>query len=415
VADGLPDFDLDLNVSVFETNIRVVGGLLSAHALAASPRARVGHRELPARPAPRPRRPGRRRGRAVAGGRGRGSRAQRASGGRELLALAADLGERLLPAFDTKTGIPYGTVNLAGGGAVPPGETPVASTAGGGSLSLELAVLSALTGDPRFGDAAARAVRALFDRRSKLGLLGKHIDVRTGRWTEGLSGIGSNSDSFYEYLIKMYCMFGEEEFYQMFLTTYGAIERYNRAGDWYNDVDMNTGAVRRRRFENLMAFWPGTQLLIGDMRPAQSTLNAMFKVWRSYGFIPEEFDFVKWELVDGGTSPTYPLRPELIESTLHMYEATKDSAWLWAGKDFLDSLQYTKGKMIWQNDNSLHIGWECGYATINVGTLELEDTMPSFFLAETAKYLYLLFDRDNFIHQQPYIFSTEAHPFLATD
>jgi len=47
-----------------------------------------------------------------------------------------------------------------------------------------------------------------------------------------------------------------------------------------------------------------------------------------------------------------------------------------------------------------------------VATLELEDMMPSFFLAETAKYLYLLFDDQNFLHDRPYVFSTEAHPFL---
>mmetsp|Transcript_38000 Transcript_38000/g.50045 ORF Transcript_38000/g.50045 Transcript_38000/m.50045 type:complete len:1155 (-) Transcript_38000:35-3499(-) len=364
VADHA-DFALDLNVSVFETNIRVLGGLLSAHVFANS------HIEFQSE-------------REYAG---------------ELLNLAVDIGERLLPAFDTRTGIPYGTVNLLSG--VPPEETPIASTAGGGSLSLEFSILSALTGNASFGDAATRAVRELYNRKSRLHLLGKHIDVRSGRWTEGLSGIGSNSDSFYEYLIKMYCMFGDEEYYQMFLTTYGAIERYNRVGDWYNDVDMNTGAVRRRRFENLMAFWPGMQLLVGDINPATKTLNAMYKVWRNHGFIPEQFDFVKWELVMGGTSHTYPLRPELIESTMLMYEATKDKSWLWAGRDFLDSLEYARV--------------DCGFATVNVDTLGLQDAMPSFFLAETAKYLYLLFDRDNFIHQQPYIFSTEAHPFLVTD
>jgi len=366
VADGITDFAFDVNVSVFETNIRVLGGLLSAHMLATSLAEQIFLR-------------------------------RKYSG--ELLDLAQDIGNRLLPAFETKTGIPYGTVNLISG--VPPGEVSIASTAGGGSLSLEFSVLSALTGDSVYGDAAVGAVRGLYHRKSKLHLLGKHIDIHTGRWTESMSGIGSNSDSFYEYLIKMYCMFGEEEFYQMFLTTYGAIEKHNRIGDWYNDVDMYTGAVKRRRFENLMAFWPGMQILVGDTKPAVRTLNAMYKVWRDHGFIPEEYDFVRWELVYGGSSHTYPLRPELIESTLHLYEATKDQSWLWAGKDFLDSLKHAKVA--------------CGFATVNVHTLGHEDTMPSFFLAETAKYLYLLFDRDNFIHKKPYIFSTEAHPFLVSD
>jgi hypothetical protein len=45
-----------------------------------------------------------------------------------------------------------------------------------------------------------------------------------------------------------------------------------------------------------------------------------------------------------------------------------------------------------------------------VNTLELQDSMPSFFLAETLKYLYLLFDENHAIFDSASIFSTEAHP-----
>ncbi len=74
-----------------------------------------------------------------------------------LLSLALDLGERLMPAFSTKTGIPYGTVNLRKG--VPSGETEISSTAGAGSLILEFEVLSRLVGDRSFGDAASNAAK----------------------------------------------------------------------------------------------------------------------------------------------------------------------------------------------------------------------------------------------------------------
>jgi len=37
--------------------------------------------------------------------------------------------------------------------------------------------------------------------------------------------------------------------------------------------------------------------------------------------------------------------------------------------------------------------------------------MESFFLSETLKYLYLLFERDNFVNRGSYIFSTEGHLF----
>ena len=106
-----------------------------------------------------------------------------------LLTLAHDLGIRLLTAFSTETGIPYGTVNLLYG--IPPGETSVASLAGGGTLSIEMELLSRLTGDERFGQAARLATRALWGRRSNnFDLLGKHIDVHSGQWRESLSGIG---------------------------------------------------------------------------------------------------------------------------------------------------------------------------------------------------------------------------------
>ena len=138
ISTDLPDFNLDANVSVFETTIRVLGGLLSAHLMAIDPklniyvrfcflfllscvkflvtkicytlsRLLVSHQDKHTAP----------------------------YDGR-LLSLSLDLGERLLPAFETRTSIPYGTVNLRYG--VPRGETKIASTAGAGSLLLEFQV-----------------------------------------------------------------------------------------------------------------------------------------------------------------------------------------------------------------------------------------------------------------------------------
>ena len=72
---------------------------------------------------------------------------------------------------------------------------------------MEFEVLSSLVGDVRFGDAAFVAAQALFSRRSFLGLLGKHIHTGTGQWHETSSGVGSNADSFYEYLLKGHLLF----------------------------------------------------------------------------------------------------------------------------------------------------------------------------------------------------------------
>ncbi|DBA01670.1 TPA: hypothetical protein N0F65_010321 [Lagenidium giganteum] len=358
------DFDLDTEVSVFETTIRVLGGLLSAHLFAKDDSLRL----FP-----------------------------EGEYNDELLRLAVDLGDRLMPAFATATGIPYGTVNLRRG--VPHGETPVASTAGAGSLTMEFTMLSVLTGDQKYANAARRAVRALFERRSHLGLLGKHIDTKTGDWTESLSGPGSNSDSFYEYLFKMYATFGDAESLVMFENVYTAVMQYNRHGDWYADVSMWSGCGHGGIvFENLVAFWPGMQTSIGHLSSAKQSMNSFYRVWREYGFVPEQFNVLKWKPVRGRGS-RYPLRPELIESTFYMHEATKDSSWLRAGAHFVHSLQK-------------HSKTRCGYATIaDIETKEQENTMPSFFLSETCKYLYLLFNTTHFIRNGNYVMTTEAHPF----
>ena len=116
-----------------------------------------------------------------------------------LLDLAVDAARRLLPAFDTPTGMPYGTVNLRHG--VPKGETPVTCTAGVGTFIVEFASLSRLTGDPVFENTAMRALNSLWGIKSSVGLFGNHVDVESGKWTATEAGIGAGVDSYYEYLV----------------------------------------------------------------------------------------------------------------------------------------------------------------------------------------------------------------------
>lgn len=362
-------FDIDVNVSVFEVTIRVLGGLLSAHQMAVDAQLGIYN----------------------------DTTSERYDGG--LLKLAIDLGDRLLPAFKTNTGIPYGTVNLRSG--VPTGETEIASTAGAGTLIVEFEVLSSLSQNRQYGDVAYAALTGLFNRRSSIGLLGKHIHIDTGAWFESVSGIGSNSDSFYEYLLKAYLLFRHKDMFTMFTTTYSAIKRFVQSGDWFRDVDMFNGKLRRHRTENLHAFWPGMEATLGFSESGARSLNAFYSVWYDLGFLPEELDDSQWLQGKVSINGYYPLRPELIESTYLQYRTTMDRSWLVAGEVFLDSLE-----------QKTSVANNCGYASIsNVETGTLKDEMPSFFLSETLKYLYLLFDETNFVHSRDYIFSTEAHPF----
>nr|KAF6329903.1 ER degradation enhancing alpha-mannosidase like protein 2 [Myotis myotis] len=285
------DFDIDVNASVFETNIRVVGGLLSAHLL--SKKAGV---EVEA-------------GWPCAG---------------PLLSMAEEAARKLLPAFQTPTGMPYGTVNLLHG--VNPGETPVTCTAGIGTFIVEFATLSSLTGDPVFEDVARVALMRLWESRSDIGLS-----------------------------------------------------------------------------------------LIGDIDNAMRTFLNYYTVWKQFGGLPEFYNIPQGYTVEKREG--YPLRPELIESAMYLYRATGDPTLLELGRDAVESIEKISKV-------------ECGFATIkDLRDHKLDNRMESFFLAETVKYLYLLFDPTNFIHNNGstfdavitpygecilgaggYIFNTEAHP-----
>lgn len=132
-------FDLDSRVQVFEVTIRVLGGLLSAHLLAID----------------------RKLGFYIDWYHG------------ELLDLAKDLGDRLMPAFETLYGLPFPRVNLRYG--VDPAEVRACCTAGAGTLILEFGTLSRLSGDPKYEMAAKKALLEVWSRRSDLDLLGNLI------------------------------------------------------------------------------------------------------------------------------------------------------------------------------------------------------------------------------------------------
>ncbi|XP_001651175.2 ER degradation-enhancing alpha-mannosidase-like protein 2 [Aedes aegypti] len=373
-------FDSDINVSVFETNIRIVGGLISAHMMS----HKAGVELEPGWPCNGP-----------------------------LLRLAEDVARRLLPAFDTRTGMPYGTVNLKYG--VPYGETSVTCTAGIGTFIVEFGALSRLTGDPIYEEVALNALYGLYNHRSSIGLFGNHIDVQTGRWTAQDAGIGAGVDSYYEYLVKGAIMLNKPDLMHMFNEGRKAIDKYLKRDDWHVWVSMNKGQVTLPVFQSLEAYWPGVLSLFGDTSVAMKTLHNYHTVWKQYGFLPEFYNIPNAEA--GANRENYPLRPELIESVMYLYRATGDPYLLEVGEDILRSIEYSAKT-------------PCGYATIkNVRDHHKEDRMESFFLAETTKYLYLLFDPDNFIHNDGrvgtvinttygeciidaggYIFNTEAHP-----
>lgn len=346
-------FDKDISVQNFEIVIRILGGLLSAH---------------------------------------------QTTGDKKLLALADDLGTRLLPVFDSPTGLPYKNVNLKTGKTA----NPVSNPAETGTLIIELGTLSKLTGKPIYYEKAKRALVETYKRRSPIGLVGTNINVETGRWTNTGSHVSAEIDSYYEYLLKCAILFGDKECQAMYDESIAAVNKYLRDevnnGLWYGHADMNTGARTRTTTGALDAFFPGVLALGGDLNRARALQDSMFKMWQVHGIEPEVYNYRTGQVVNAG----YALRPEIVESTYFLYQYTKDPKYL------------AMGRQMWQ-DFVRHCRTDVAYTSLrSVVTKEKADYMHSFLLAETFKYFYLLFAPDKTLDIKKVVFNTEAHPIKKT-
>lgn len=346
-------FDKDMYVQNFEVTIRLLGGLLSAYQL---------------------------------------------TGDQRLLDMAHDLGKRLLPVFDSPTGLPYTHVNLHTGqvrGAVSnPAET--------GTLLLEFGTLSKLTGDPVFYAKAKRALVETFNRRSKIGLVGASINVETGAWTDTDSSIAGGIDSYYEYLYKCWKLFGDEDCKRMWEQSVGPVNQY-LADDvhgalWYGHVDSNTGKRVSTTYGALDAFMPALLALGGDVDRAKRLQESGLAMWRLNHIEPETLDYSTMQV----TSPGYALRPEIVESTYYLWHYTGDARYRGMGKEFFgDFVKYTLT--------------EHGVAALkDVRSKQQADSMESFVFAETFKYYYLLFAPKSALDFDAVVFNTEAHPLRRT-
>ena len=356
-------FDKDIEVQNFEITIRLLGGLLTNYQL---------------------------------------------TGDKRFLHLAEDLGNRLLPVFNSPTGMPYRYVNLKTGKT----RDPISNPAEIGTLLIEFGTLSKLTRKPVYYDKAKRALVETFNRRSKIGLVGEWINVETGKWTNTDSHISGAIDSYYEYLLKCWLLFGDADCKRMWNESFVAIKQYLEHEFyrpvpgaqpapvdgydelWYGHADMNTGQRRATTYGALDAFFPAVLALAGDMPRAIRLQRSSILMWKYAGIEPEEFDYREQKI----TSPGYPLRPEIVESTYYLYQFTKEPRYL------------AMGEQLWR-DFVRNCRTEDAYAALkSVVTKEKSDSMQSFLFAETFKYFYLLFAPPNTLDFRNVIFNTEAHP-----
>ena len=347
------DFDVDGEVSVFETSIRLVGGLLSAY---------------------------------------------HACGDPVLLAKARDLADRLLPAFRTPTGMPYRLVNLKTGVA----RESVTSPADIATYLPEWGTLSRLTGDPRYVATAKKAVTALFRRRSRIDMVATQIDVLTGEWRSRTATVGSYCDSFFEYLWDGWQLFGDADCKRMYDVCTAAIlkhQQVSQGGDlWFADVDFETGRIVSTEQDELASFYGGLLGQGGAMRQGAAYTESWARVQDRYGVLPEGYDYATGKPTQIGNA----LRPELADSAFNLWLLDGSPRWREIGRShFLAMKRWNKAQY--------------GYADLADVTSvpkRQADHCPGYWWSEQMKYYYLLFsDTPRFDYKRNYL-STEGNVLL---
>ena len=409
-------------LSVFETTIRYLGGMLSAYDL---------------------------------------------SGNQMLLQKSLQLGGMLYTAFDTPNRMPVSYWDWKNARDDGPQETSThAVSADIGSLTLEFTRLSQISGDSRYFDAVQR-ISDLFAKHQNMTAIpglwpvwvnGKDEDFSTGN----SFSLGALADSLYEYLPKMYILLGGlfSDYSDMYLMFVEAAKKHMFFAPMNpenrkllipgNALSMPDEVVLDNSGQHLACF-VGGMIGIGaktfdrpqDLETAKQLTDGCVWAYESTasGIMPEIFSAVpcpasgdcewnvqRWHdsvLMRAGfpvnttaesiidrdglppgfvqiTEGKYILRPEAIESVFIMYRITGDRSW-----------QDKAWKMFTAIENATRT--DIAHAAIENVAVEKPikvDSMESFWTAETLKYFYLIFSEPDDISLDDYVFNTEAHPFL---
>ncbi|TFY57228.1 hypothetical protein EVG20_g8628 [Dentipellis fragilis] len=411
--------DRDANFSTFETTIRVLGGLLSAYHLSG---------EDPV-----------------------------------FLDKARELADRILPVFDTLSGLPLSLINLAlRKGVANDDNQGLVSTAEASTLQLEFRYLSQLTDEDIYWKKAEQVMAVIKAARMPSGLPSIFMNPWDGRFVTSAISLGSRGDSHYEYLLKQYVQTNSEEpvYRDMYDDAVQAIHdhlvhRGMSSGLTYTSElipersplgDISWRLTPKQDF--LVCFFAGTLMLGATTSgalvhpvsipplPEQLTEQGR-RDWKTgyellrtcmathdtqtglapqiaYFRIPSDgMDEIMgaaprdWYIKGArpGAFPPYDaryiLRPETVESLFVAFRLTGDERYREWGWDIFRAIE-THCKVP-----------SGGYAAIiNVDEVPArqEDKMETFLMSETFKYLFLLFSDGDTIPLSKYVFNTEAHP-----
>ncbi|KAF8904792.1 glycoside hydrolase [Gymnopilus junonius] len=393
--------------STFEITIRVLGGLLSAYRL---------------------------------------------TGDDLYLEKVIDLADRLLPAFDTTSGLPLPSVNLAQKTGVPDQYAPqTISTAEAATLQLEFRYLAELTGNSDYWHKTEKALAVIANAKMSHNLVPINMNVVSGTFIASDIRLGSRGDSYYEYLLKQYLQTPNVE--QMYEGAMQGVhdnlvqKSLKKHMTYIAELIPQGGKQkwgRQAKQDHLVCFLAGS-LMLGattsgaiihpvSVPPKMEELSERGqRDWKtgvdlletcmdthdtSTGLSPEIVQFKTsedqrpdsdrdWYIKNsrkGGPSSydaRYMLRPETVESLFIAWRLTGDTRYRDYSWSIFSSIQ---------KHCRVASG---GYATVlDVDTVpvSLDDKQETFFLSETLKYLYLTFSNSSLIPLNEYVFNTEAHP-----
>jgi len=430
------NYNQDSEVNTFETTIRMLGGLLSAHYLSTEfPNMAPLDEDDPGKP------------------------------GEDLyLEKAADLADRLLGAFDTNSGVPLASVNLKTLKGIPSHDDDGASsTAEAGSLQLEFKYLAMLMGEKIYWQKVEKVMQVFDDNGMEDGLLPIFLYADKGAFRGHNIRLGSRGDSYYEYIIKQYLQTsGEEPIYKSLwdealsgvrkhLLTYSTHANLTILGERPDGLS----GYFSPKMDHLVCFMPGTIALgaTGGVSLATARKSSIWSkkleeeidlakeltktCWGMYkatltGLAPEityfEIDDPPRMVADGLTTTEVDFeakrgpkaswkedyiikqqdshnlqRPETVESLFYMWRITGDVTYReWGWEMFKSFVDYT----------ALEDGG--GFTSLSDANQlppKMKDNMESFWLAETLKYFYLLFSPTDLLPLDSIVINTEAHIF----
>ncbi|KAJ5550640.1 hypothetical protein N7535_001414 [Penicillium sp. DV-2018c] len=461
-------YDQDREVNTFETTIRMLGGLLSAHYLSTQypDLAPLNDDDVGA-------------------------------AGEDLyIEKATDLTERLLGAFESPSGVPWSNVNLnTSAGVVVHFDEGATSMSEAGSLQLEFKYLAKLTGEAEYWKLVEKTMQLVDLEKPQDGLVRPAIHPDTGKFKGDGISLGNKADSYYEYLIKQYLQTSEHEpvYKEMWNEALKGIRKHlisftkNSQLMVIGERPQGLDQPLSPRMDHLVCFMPGALALgaTGGQPLSQARKSAdwtqqheeeilmsrelMKTCWAMHqatatGLAAEISHFVldsppvtmADKYPDPATNPAS--KPEVLRGISQPIELTSDSSALWR-KDInihrndrhnlqrpetIESLFYLY--RITGDDIYRQWGWEIFKSFIkhtavvekkstsriptststepvfrikgftSLGNADAvppykRDNMESYWMAETLKYFYLLFSDRDFISLEDHVFNTEAHPF----